>query len=185
MENVLKFVLLAVGIIIVAVLVINGLSLLTTGKNMFDLGMGMLTDSTAELSETNFTQYENSTIDGGRVTALIKKYWSADNMICICVSTKDGANIMYDHDGAIIPTIADLKGFPTVDAKKQPFASNAATSIIGCKFGDTSVATYDENTGYGANDLGALGYINRNAPFKGSIQRDQNDNIRVITFVQQ
>jgi hypothetical protein len=184
MGNVLKWLTLAVSLLIVVILIVNVFGIQKTGKQLFDTGMDMLTENTAGLSESNYTQYDGSTVDGRRVIDLIKNNWVADNTVSICVCTKDGNNIMYDHDGVVFGSIADLKGFPTVDARNQPFANNVST-VKGCTITNNSgIATYDVNTGYGDANLNAAGYINASAPFKGSIQRDGNDNIRVITFIQ-
>ena len=98
MEVVLKALILGVSLLIVVLLIINAISVQKTSKNIFDLGMDLLTSNTAELSETGITQYNNAIIDGSRVTELIKSYWQTDNSVAVTVCTKDGQNIMYDHD---------------------------------------------------------------------------------------
>lgn len=185
MGNVLKFLILGVGLLIVVLLIISVISVQKTGKNIFDLGMDLLTSSTSELSETGVTQYNNAYIDGSRLSELIKIYWQPDNSIAVTVCTKDGHNIMYDHDGATYTLLGALNGMPSSDAKGQSLA-NAKSAIRQASLSThTEIETYDEVNGYGSTNPSAKGYINLNAQFKGSVQRDSNNTIRGITFVQQ
>jgi len=184
MEGANKFIIFAVGVMITAVLVIVAITVYRHGKSVYDNGISALTESTAELGETGYTQYDGGIIDGTQAATLIKNNWQPDNQVAICICTKDGYNIMYDHDGAAFSGIGDLKGFPTVDAKKQTLADNIG-SIKKCAAGNAAgIDTYDETTGYSSSNMSSKGYINPNASFKGSIQRDSNNNIRCITFVQ-
>lgn len=184
MESVLKALILGVSLLIVVLLIINAISVQKTSKNIFDLGMDLLTSNTAELSETGITQYNNAIIDGSRVTELIKSYWQTDNSVAVTVCTKDGQNIMYDHDGATYQLLGSLNGMPSADAKGQSLANPKSSIRQASLASHAEIETYDESNGYASSNPSAKGYINMNAQFKGSIQRDSNNTIRSIIFVQ-
>ena len=191
MENVLKFVLLAVGVIFVAILIANAVSLYTTGKSLLDMGKNLLHANTSTFTEVGKTQYEDSSVNGSQVVELIKQYWVDSNEVAICVCTKDGTDIMYDYSGDTYKQLNDLTGFPTSDAKGNALAGldQLNSRILQCSIGEKSagVTTFDSNLGYKEpKQHGGKGVINRTSGiFKGKVQYDVNDNIRCITFVQQ
>lgn len=198
MENVLKFVLLAVGLIIVGILIANVVSIYTTGKSILDLGKNLLSNSTATFTDVDKTQYEDSTVNGSQVVDLIKQYWVDGNTVAILVCTKDGACVMYDYSGGTSNsgTLPNLAGFPTNDACSSGLAADIVNKVTvinntgvtkqGTNGPDASNSTFDANTGYSATaNTGTKGYINRTTGvFQGKVQYDNNGNIRCLTFVQ-
>lgn len=192
MDVIIKYLLLAVSLIIAAVFIANVVSLYTTGKSLLDNGKSLINENTSTFTDVDKTQYEGSTVNGSQVADLIKKYWADSNTVAICVCTKDGTNIMYDYSGSTYAELNNLTGFPTNDAANNALASaissgSGTSKIKQCSMSrHADVDTYDANTGYKDSATPCAGYINRSTGiFKGKVQYDVNNNIRCITLIQQ
>lgn len=188
-ESVVKLIVIGVSILILGVLIVFVVSLTSTGKGLFDTGNAMLNNGVAVFNDMDKTVYDGKTSAGSEVINLIKQYWVPDNTVAITVCTLDGQNVMYDYEGSCIAQRATFTGFPKADARKVTFADASGTGLTGtvaeCKNGATSVPTYDATQGYHEGASSTLGHINKSTGlFMGSIQYDQNNNIRGITFVQ-
>jgi type II secretory pathway pseudopilin PulG len=205
MENAMKIVLLAVTVIIVAVLIVAAFSLVNSGQGLLSTGKSQVNESVKNYGEAAYTQYDAAIVAGSQVISAIKTDWKKDNTVCIIVCTKDGSDICYDYSYSNYNTFtssSDEDGktmrdnFPQDCKGKTLDCTNSTTTkipdIVSAGNGDSStnkklsLPTADGTNGYkeGAK-TSTSGYISRNANFKGSIQRDQNGNIRCVTFVQQ
>lgn len=154
MENALKFVLLAVGLIIVVALVGYGFSLTSVGQNLLNGGMSQLTATTATMADMDKQLYDNTTVTGKEVVTAIKKY--NDGGCLVIVITKVGGAVVYSSDlsrwdkdktgadancasnlAAIGEIIKSCTGWPTL--KNTYGQSKAIKGAIGFKADDSSV----------------------------------------------
>ncbi len=189
MENGLKMILLAVGVIITAVLIATVVLIQNQGTGIMNQGKSMLSSSLESYTDAEKTQYDGSLVTGTQVIQQIEQYWNAGNTTAILVCTKDGTSVMYDFDGNSHDILDTLTNFPATDATKN---KNYCTksNIKKCYFNEdtapTGVETYDKVRGYNGAAATAKGFINETTgSFLGSCQKDSNDAIRCITFVQQ
>ncbi len=196
MENAMKIVLLAVTVIIVAVLIVAAFSLVNSGQSLLSTGKSQINNSMRDYGDALYAQYDAAVIAGTQVISAIKTDWKAENQIATLVCTKDGASYLYDYSGTVSSMCStgnndgativanlpnDCGGTSLVNGNK--LAGGVKISTAG---GGGGNAVFKVNTGYneGAKSQ-EVGFITRNADFRGTISRDRNGNIRLLTFVQQ
>lgn len=120
MENSLKGLMLAAGIIITCIIISLGFYIAREASDTANTGTGQINELQAEFANTSKTMYENTVVSGSEVINVIRKF--SDEMIGVRVETKK--NISYyiyqfsDTDGS-------LKNESTLDYKSAQVATNA------------------------------------------------------------
>lgn len=199
-EHTMSIVTVAIVVVIVAVLAVAVFALVNTGQGLLSTGKGQINESLKNYSEVSYTQYDGAVVSGTQVISEIKNNWKGSNTVSVTVCTKDGYNINYDYSGtnwAMIASASDEDGkaiksnFPS-DSKGAALTTNGTAGAAGALISYTAstnsstVQVGNKNAGYDAgSSTSAHGYISRNANFSGTIHRDRNGNVRMITFVQE
>lgn len=118
MENSLKGLMLAAGIIITCIIISLGFYIAREASDTASSGTGQINELQAEFADTSKTMYENTEVSGSEVINVIRKF--SDEMIGIKVQTKKNTSYYIyqfsDTDGS-------LKHASTLDYKS---AQNAA-----------------------------------------------------------
>ena len=145
MENVLKLLLLAVGVIIVVGIISYVMTLNNTSTQLMNSGLNQLNAEIAGLNDTDKVIYDGTTLSGSDVIQAIQKY-NLDPNICVIVSTKDtkdsACNILYDEEiitraigGEAITDIIStyvteqpVSGWPKFDAARKEITVIDATT---------------------------------------------------------
>lgn len=200
MDRGLKLLELAVGVLLLAIVIGVGITYATKGIAQNNKGGKMIDQQLSSLSSADKTVYDGGSFDGTGVQSTIAKYATEADFVVI-VSTKSNGNFMYSGDFANDGSTAEVatakanaeaaaaslweySGFPKADA-----AGVAIPTTQGTAQGTTTTtkfnglqwsASYDGTLGSGDQ-----GYISSNASFVSSIQKDQNNDVKCITFVQQ
>ena len=120
MENSLKGLMLAAGIIITCIIISLGFYIAREASDTASSGTGQINELQAEFAETSKTMYENTEVSGSEVINVIRKF--SDEMIGVRVQTKKNTSYYIyqfnDADGS-------LKNASTLDYKS---AQNAASA---------------------------------------------------------
>ena len=120
MENSLKGLMLAAGIIITCIIISLGFYIAREASDTASSGTGQINELQAEFADTSKTMYENTEVSGSEVINVIRKF--SDEMIGIKVQTKKNTSYYIyqfsDADGS-------LKNASTLDYKS---AQNAASA---------------------------------------------------------
>ena len=120
MENSLKGLMLAAGIIITCIIISLGFYIAREASDTASSGTGQINELQAEFADTSKTMYENTEVSGSEVINVIRKF--GDEMIGIKVQTKKNTSYYIyqfsDADGS-------LKNASTLDYKS---AQNAASA---------------------------------------------------------
>ena len=120
MENSLKGLMLAAGIIITCIIISLGFYIAREASDTASSGTGQINELQAEFADTSKTMYENTEVSGSEVINVIRKF--SDEMIGIKVQTKKNTSYYIyqfsDSDGS-------LKNASTLDYKS---AQNAASA---------------------------------------------------------
>ncbi len=112
MENSLKGLMLAAGIIITCIIISLGFYIAREASDTASSGTGQIHQLQAEFSDTSKTMYENTEVSGSEVINVIRKF--ADEMIGVQVQTKK-SSVFYNYnfsekDGSLGSTSkADVK----------------------------------------------------------------------------
>ena len=120
MENSLKGLMLAAGIIITCIIISLGFYIAREASDTASSGTGQINELQAEFADTSKTMYENTEVSGSEVINVIRKF--GDEMIGIKVQTKKNTSYYIyqfsDADGS-------LKNASTLDYTS---AQNAASA---------------------------------------------------------
>ena len=120
MENSLKGLMLAAGIIITCIIISLGFYIAREASDTASSGTGQINELQAEFADTSKTMYENTEVSGSEVINVIRKF--GDEMIGIKVQTKKNTSYYIyqfsDSDGS-------LKNASSLDYKS---AQNAASA---------------------------------------------------------
>lgn len=118
MENSLKGLMLAAGIIITCIIISLGFYIAREASDTASSGTGQINELQAEFADTSKTMYENTEVSGSEVINVIRKF--SDEMIGIKVQTKKNTSYYIyqfsDADGS-------LKQASTLDYKSAQNAS--------------------------------------------------------------
>lgn len=229
MENVLKGLLLAVGVLVVAGIIGMAFTLNNKSSTAFNQGNAQLDSALQGFNDMDKQMYNGSTRSGTEVIQCIQKYVEADG-IYVLVFTKAGGATVYDWSltkkaadadvadvnayTAINTEAARCSGFPAKDAQGQminivpsvaagteptctAFCSNYQSNIVAkglqstvtdtstCNVKISAATQTTENGAYDATiNTQDLGFISPNASFVSSVQVNQNNEVKFITFVQ-
>ena len=119
MENSLKGLMLAAGIIITCIIISLGFYIAREASDTASSGTGQINELQAEFADTSKTMYENTEVSGSEVINVIRKF--SDEMIGVKVQTKKNTSYYIyqfsDADGS-------LKNASSLDYKS---AQNAAS----------------------------------------------------------
>ena len=120
MENSLKGLMLAAGIIITCIIISLGFYIAREASDTASSGTGQINELQAEFADTSKTMYENTEVSGSEVINVIRKF--SDEMIGVKVQTKKNTSYYIyqfsDTDGS-------LKNTSSLDYKS---AQNAASA---------------------------------------------------------
>ena len=120
MENSLKGLMLAAGIIITCIIISLGFYIAREASDTASSGTGQINELQAEFADTSKTMYENTEVSGSEVINVIRKF--SDEMIGIKVQTKKNTSYYIyqfsDSDGS-------LKNASTLDYKSAQNATSA------------------------------------------------------------
>ena len=120
MENSLKGLMLAAGIIITCIIISLGFYIAREASDTASSGTGQINELQAEFADTSKTMYENTEVSGSEVINVIRKF--SDEMIGVKVQTKKNTSYYIyqfdDSDGS-------LKNASSLDYKS---AQNAASA---------------------------------------------------------
>lgn len=121
MENSLKGLMLAAGIIITCIIISLGFYIAREASDTASSGTGQINELQAEFADTSKTMYENTEVSGSEVINVIRKF--SDERIGVRVQTKKTTSYYIyqfsDADGS-------LKGASTLDYKsaQNPAGAN-------------------------------------------------------------
>lgn len=120
MENSLKGLMLAAGIIITCIIISLGFYIAREASDTASSGTGQINELQAEFADTSKTMYENTEVSGSEVINVIRKF--SDEMIGVKVHTKKNTSYYIyqfnDADGS-------LKGPSTLDYKSAQVTTNS------------------------------------------------------------
>lgn len=121
MENSLKGLMLAAGIIITCIIISLGFYIAREASDTASSGTGQIHQLQAEFADTSKTMYENTEVSGSEVINVIRKF--SDEMIGIKVQTKKNTSFYIyqfnESDGS-------LGAVSTNDVKRAQTPSNAS-----------------------------------------------------------
>lgn len=99
MENSLKGLMLAAGIIITCIIISLGFYIAREASDTASSGTGQINELQAEFADTSKTMYENTEVSGSEVINVIRKF--SDEMIGVKVQTKKNTSYyIYQFDDA-------------------------------------------------------------------------------------
>jgi len=139
MDNSLKGLILAAGVIVTCIVIGLGFYVSREAKNTSNSGTSQVSDMSSEYQDVDLALYDGLKVTGTEVAVFINK-----------------------------TNFAEIEGF----------------SII-VKTGTTTVITTPYTTATYAAAKGSTTYINPTAQFLGSVQKDSNNIVQTVTFVQQ
>lgn len=120
MENSLKGLMLAAGIIITCIIISLGFYIAREASDTASSGTGQINELQAEFADTSKTMYENTEVSGSEVINVIRKF--SDETIGVKVQTKKNTSYYIyqfnDADGS-------LKSASTLDYKTAQNATSA------------------------------------------------------------
>lgn len=156
MDNSLKGLILAAGVIITCVVIGLGFYISREAKNTSGSGSGQISDLNTEFQSVDLAIYDGMKITGREVVDLIKRVESKDDFVSIEVTNKkkNTADYNYEH--------VDLSGVHTIKAA-------GTTQDIN----EVQISPSHES------------YINPDGQFTGTVLRDQNEIIVCIQFKQE
>ncbi len=177
MGSIVRIVLFAMSVIVISCVTVSTISIVRSGQSLMTVGSTALHEQVTRLTELPYTQYEGEAITGWDVM-LARDRQMRDSSVLVTVCTGDGKIVVYDH-GEIYDSLTDAdwesigKGLPDFKGAKL-----TKEELDGCF---CKVVRGDELTADGPE---APGYLNLEARFEGYVQRDVNDSVRMLTFVQ-
>ena len=99
MENVLEFVLLGVGLILLSIFIFSAVNLTNVGSRISKSFSDMLNNRTASIVESENTQYQDCTLTGSEVVSAVRKFRSSIIVkVEICTSVTDRKNLSTEHE---------------------------------------------------------------------------------------
>jgi hypothetical protein len=162
MDNALKGIMLAVGVVITCVVIGLAFYYSRESKNLSSKASGDLNDLTSEFDDPEKQTFDGMTVTGREVIQQIEKY-STDDTVVIRVIHKNNA--------------VDLYGKTGVKYCADQTALAAGT--------ETTIATVDAVTYNRSNTSTSAKYINPSGKFVGSVQRNADNVVTMITFMQE
>lgn len=163
MDNALKGIILAVGVVITCVVIGIAFYYSRESKNLSSKASGDLNDLTSEFDDPQKLTFDGMTVTGREVINQIEKY-ATDPTTVIRVIHKDHAVDMYNSADAVAyckDKDAEVKGTETEITKY-------------------TAVTYDRT-----QDANADTFINEGGKFVGSVQKNADGVITMITFAQE
>ncbi|MEY8334060.1 hypothetical protein AALB53_13280 [Lachnospiraceae bacterium 47-T17] len=120
MENSLKGLMMAAGIIITCIIISLGFYIAREASDTASSGTGQINELQAEFADTSKMMYENTEVSGSEVINVIRKF--GDEMLGVKVQTKKNTSYYIyqfnDADGS-------LKGSSALDYKSAQVATNS------------------------------------------------------------
>jgi hypothetical protein len=195
MDNAIKIVILAVSVIIISVLVVAAFSLVNSGQSLLSVGQSQVNASVQEFSDLAVTQFVGAGNSGYDVILAANSHWKVNDDVMVVVCTKDGAIRIYDYNGlwdsAWSSDKDEFEAAATTDCRGKKLTLDYVNSRLNAgdsdKYKAKHVTKYNNGTSTAYSEslkAGDAGYVVRTANFTGSVQRDKNGNVRILTFVQ-
>ncbi|MDD6037497.1 MAG: hypothetical protein PUD20_01670 [bacterium] len=120
MENSLKGLMLAAGIIITCIIISLGFYIAREASDTASSGTGQINEMQAEFENTSKTMYDNTEVSGSEVINVIRKF--SDETIGIRVQTKKNTSF-YNYQ--IDEGDGSIKALSTVDYKSAQVITNS------------------------------------------------------------
>lgn len=120
MENSLKGLMLAAGIIITCIIISLGFYIAREASDTASSGTGQINELQAEFADTSKTMYENTVVSGSEVINVIRKF--SDEMMGIRVETKKNTSY-YIYQFSEID--GSLKNASSLDYKSAQVTTNS------------------------------------------------------------
>ncbi len=155
MDNGLKGLLLAAGTIITCIIVSLGFYIAREARDTAASGAGTISQLNADFNDNDKIMYDGLSVSGSEVLNVIKKF--SNEKVCIRVKTaalKENEYTYYGYTGTASGDTFELS--------------------------DTKSSENDSDR----KDKTKTKYINPNATFFGSVQKNSNNVITCITFIQ-
>jgi len=159
MSNAQKALVMAAGIFLAIALITLAVVLFISAQDSTKAAQSNFSNLQTELSQTEFTVYDNTTLSGSQVVNALRKFSDQDQFGIQIVTGKNPAGQWY---GKVINT-------------GVPLDSVTYGSVLGVAPGQLS-QTLDETN---------VNYVNPNGKFRAQIVHDSNNVIRGILFYQQ
>lgn len=165
MDNALKGIILAVGVVITCVVIGIAFYYSRESKNLSSKASGDLNDLTSEFDDPQKLTFDGMTVTGREVINQIEKYATDDTTVIRVIHKNNDVDL---YNGAV--EVAYCK-----DTADQ--AAGTETTIASDKY---TAVTYDRT-----QDANADTYINAGGKFVGSVQKNADGVITMITFLQE
>lgn len=174
MDNSLKALILAAGVVITCVVVGLGFFVSREAKNFASDGISQMNGIMSEYSNTNVQIYDGLRVSGQEVINVIEKY-TGDKEISVVVERVDGIFAQYIN---LLSTTVD-------GAAIQAGTSTMEEPLYICNTGLTENTTRHQYETYDRSTPNtATNYINNYGEFLGRVFKDGNGNVTTIYFEQ-
>lgn len=127
MDNSLKGLILAAGVIITCIVIGLGFYISREAKNTSNNGASQLGSLNSEYQDINKTMYDNLEISGREVREVIKD--SASSNFSVIVVTGDSTSSTYITKGAVLPAVG-VSGYINPDAQFLGTIAKDANNVI-------------------------------------------------------
>lgn len=110
MENSLKGLIMAAGVIVTCVIVALGFRMLRESKALADTAIVEISDAKKNLEETKYSQYDGLTVSGADVSNLLRKVYSGVNpgeAAEVTISVVNGRKMQSFRDNKMLGEIAN------------------------------------------------------------------------------
>ncbi len=155
--NIQKALWLGVSILIFVAVVMIGMSVFTSGQEMAAEGAEQLDNTTRELSNAQYSMYDNKEVSGSDVISAINRYKQQSGEIQVVVTNNSGTTTTYVSSGdPAAGTLGEI-ALGTINTSIQNAQDKSQTTL----------------------------YINPYGEFYATLIYDVNDQVRGVDFDQQ
>ncbi len=158
MENSLKGLMLAAGIIITCIIISLGFFIAREASDTANTGAGQITELTAEFSDASLTMYDGTSVSGSEVLNVLRKYEDEEIGILVKNLATKSSGTFYNY---------------SITFEKDSLTQGELGSKANNKYADARSA---KNSNV---------YINPTGKFLGSVVRNSNGSIIGLVFNQE
>lgn len=158
MENSLKGLMLAAGIIITCIIISLGFFIAREASDTANTGAGQITELTAEFSDASLTMYDGTSVSGSEVLNVLRKYEGEEIGILVKNLSTKSSGTFYNY---------------SINFDKDSSTQGELGSSVSNKYADARSAK------------NANVYINPTGKFLGSVVRNTNGTIIGLVFKQE
>ena len=155
--NIQKALWLGVSILLFVAVVMIGMSFFFSGQEMASEGAEALDETSRELSNAQYSMYDNKEVSGSDVISSINKYKQRSGDIQVIVTNNSGTTTSYVSSGSASSGTLSEVALGTINTSIQNAQDKSQTSL----------------------------YINPYGEFYATLIYDVNDQVRGINFQQQ